>query len=268
MVKYSGQSYGYYTPESFWRRNKPAIVVGAVIGLCCGTYSYQWIGERLAEQGDRSLSDQVQQNLVNSLENMKAGRWWVMVTSSFAHVNLLHLGLNMWCLWGFGKSFVAVFGVPHFVGLWMFSAASCSAAQIYWEKTRERLRMELSGRQWDRAPDLSILGIPISRARAQAITGGSGSLGLRYGGSVGASGVACGVTGLFLCFVPGMRVRVLVLQMPLWLCESIWVVGSVFGMATGSLPFIGHAGHLGGTAMGVAYYYGMARPWLRRVGRF
>ena len=190
-----------------------------------------------------------------------------MITSSFAHNDLMHLGFNMLALWGFGTSIITIFGVTNFVGLWMFSAASCSAAHIYWERTKDRLRGETTGRRWDKPEeDLKILGIPISRERAQAISGGSAAYG-QFGGSAGSSGAICGFTGMFLCCAPKMQVQVIVFPMSLWLFEAIFAVGSVFCMANGYIPIIGHAGHLGGTAAGISYYYAVARPWLRRIRR-
>ncbi len=35
------------------------------------------------------------------------GQWWRLLTATFVHVTLLHIGLNMWCLWNLG-----VFGEP------------------------------------------------------------------------------------------------------------------------------------------------------------
>lgn len=36
-----------------------------------------------------------------------AGQWWRLVTGTFVHITLLHILLNMWCLWNLG-----VFGEP------------------------------------------------------------------------------------------------------------------------------------------------------------
>jgi rhomboid protease GluP len=35
------------------------------------------------------------------------GEWWRLITANFEHVTLLHIALNMWCLWNLG-----VFGEP------------------------------------------------------------------------------------------------------------------------------------------------------------
>lgn len=264
---YNKNNYGYYTPQSFWARNKPQIVVAGVIGLCCCTYYVQWTATKLSGQGKHELSDLIRRNLINSDENIKEGRWWVMISNSFAHVNLVHLGFNMLALWGFGRSFVNAFGVARFVGLWLFSSASCSAAFIYWQRTQDRLRRETVGRRWDKPENFSILGIGIGRERARAISGGSAAYGL-FGGSEGASGVICGLAGTFLCCAPRMPVFFLTIPLPLYLLELGLAAATVFCMANGYLPWLGHAGHLGGTAAGIAYYYGAARPWLRRTGRF
>lgn len=259
----------HYTSESFWARNKPEIVAGGLIGLCCGTFCFQWTAARLAEQGDHAFSDLVRRNFISSAENIREGRWWVLITSSFAHVNLTHLAFNGLALWGFAGGCVQLIGVPYFLLLWVCTASTSSAAQIGWQNRLERLRKEMVGRRWDKAGDSTLLGIPISRERALAISGGSGALGVHYGGSEGASGVICGLTGLLLCLRPRMPIRQFIfLPMPLWLAQVVFVAGSAYCMATGSLPVIGHAAHLGGTAAGIAYYYAAARPLLRRTGRF
>ena len=267
---YNRNSYNAYTPESAWSRNKPKIVVGGVIGLCCGVYCCQWTAKKLSDQGNHVLHDFMRQNFINSADNFKEGRWWVMFSSSFAHVNLLHLVINMVVLWGFGTGFVALFGVSKFVGLWACSAASCSAAQTYWDETQKRLRKEMVGQRWDKRPEnLTILGVRISRERALAISGGSGTLGPHYGGSAGASGALSGLLGVFLCYMPKMPVQqFFILPMPLWLAQLAFTTGSVYCMANGYSPGIGHAGHMGGMVAGIAYYYSTLRPWLRRTGRF
>jgi rhomboid protease GluP len=40
-------------------------------------------------------------------EQVQQGQWWRLVTGAFVHVTLLHILLNMWCLWNLG-----LFGEP------------------------------------------------------------------------------------------------------------------------------------------------------------
>ena len=264
---YKKRKYYNYTHQSVWMRNKPNIVVGSVVGLCCATYYCQWTGAKRTEKGVHALSDLIRRNFIGSAENLREGRWWVLISSSFAHVNLPHLALNMLALWGAGRSIVGVLGVSYFAGLWVVSAMSSSWAQIQWQETQERLRRETVGRRWDRAEHPEVLGIPISRERALVISGGKGALGPHYGGGAGASGAISGLMATLLCLVPKAPTIFLVFPMPLWLGSLFFYTGSAFCMATGNLPMIGHAAHLGGFAAGLFGYWGMARLLLRRTGR-
>ena len=264
---YNRRSYYKYAPESVWVRNKPNIVVGGVVGLCCATYFCQWTGARQAEKGNHALSDLIQRNFISSVENLKEGRWWTLISSSFAHVNLPHLALNMVTLWGMGRGFVEIYGVSYLVYLWLMSASTASTWQISWQLKQEELRKEIVGRRLDQPENLKILGIPISKERALAISGGSAAPGVQYGGSAGASGAICGLMGTFVCLAPKTPTLFFLFPMPLWLGSFVFCTGSAFCMATGYLPMIGHAAHLGGYASGLVYYWAAARPWLRRTGR-
>lgn len=258
---YNANSYHVHHYPSFWARNKAILITSGVTGLCLGTYYLQWTAE-----SNFDLSRFIERNLINSPENINEGRWWVLVSSSIAHANLLHLLVNAIAMWGFIPTTVTLFNVPLFIGGWLFTAASCSAASTYWQAQKHILLHDYNHRPWPKkGEDYTILGLRISRDRAAAICSDAQ---LRYGGSVGASGAICGLTGMLLCYLPRLPIRLFfVLPMPLWLGELAFALGSGYCMATGYVPSVGHAGHLGGTAAGIAYYYALVRPWLRRVGR-
>ena len=249
--------------ERSWGINKATVAMSFTIFICCAVFMNQVIAVKEVEQGNRTRQDWIEQNLISSTENVRQGRWWVMLGSSFAHGNLLHLGINMWALWSVGNGFVSVFGFRRFAVMWAFSAVASSAAQLYWQDTKQRFEMEL--KRWDHNQKYTILGIPISKERARVIAGAGDS---QYGGSVGASGVTCGLIGLYLFFAPMTSVTLLhVINSPIWLSEIVFLGGSAYCLATGLLPIIAHAAHLGGTAAGVAYYYGVARPYIRNIAR-
>jgi len=60
-----------------------------------GVLTAPFSAEKLRQFG-ATASDQIQ-----------AGQWWRLVTGTFVHVTLLHILLNMWCLWNLG-----LFGEP------------------------------------------------------------------------------------------------------------------------------------------------------------
>lgn len=231
--------------------------------ICCAVFVNQVLAQEQAKKGNSTRKDWIERNLINSTDNVEQGRWWVMLSCSFAHGNLIHLGLNGFALWSVGKSFVSSFGFRRFAALWAVSALASSAAQLYWQKTKQRFHIE--SKRSDDNQKYTILGIPISRERAGVIAGASDR---QYAGSLGASGVTCGLVGVYLFLAPRLPVVLFrFIHSPLWLSEVIFLGGSVFCMATGSLSVIAHAAHLGGTAAGVTYYYTVARPYLRKLVR-
>ena len=76
----------------------------------------------------------IERNFICSVNNVKSGRWWVVLTSSFAHFNPLHLIVNTSALWDIGRMFVHLFGTPAFVGTWLVSAITGSLATLYWQR--------------------------------------------------------------------------------------------------------------------------------------
>ena len=87
--------------------------VAGVIGLCSVATIATWVAVFRGEfQGDWELHDFIQRNFVCSLDNVKSGRWWVILTCSSEHVQPWHLVLNMSVLWGIGRRFIGIFGAP------------------------------------------------------------------------------------------------------------------------------------------------------------
>ena len=258
---YRRTSYDDYF-ETSWNISKTTGVLVLTIFPCTTLFLYLSGEEFKSAKGEPSEYDWIQKNIFNKAENVDAGRWWVMFNSSFAHVNLLHLGINMFTLWSFGKTFIEGLGVPCFAGLWVVAAFASSAADIYWQKKKKRLQMDT--RRWDQGQKYTVLGIPISRERALAIAGSD----TRNAGGVGSSGVLFGCLGVFLCVGPTQRATLLgIFSAPLWVHTAVFVGGSAYCLATNFLPMLGHAAHLGGTAAGVAYYFAVAGPLLRRIAR-
>ncbi len=52
------------------------------------------------------------------------GQWWRLGTSMFVHVTLLHLLLNMWCLWNLGLFGEPLLGKPGLVAVYLLTGAA------------------------------------------------------------------------------------------------------------------------------------------------
>lgn len=172
----------------------------------------------------------IERNFICSVNNVKSGRWWVVVTSSFAHSHPLHLIINMQALWAFGRLFVHFFGAPAFVGTWLVSAITGSLGWLYWERRQNS----------DNRPMI--------------------------GGVFGSSTAIFGLMFAQVTFMPyiPLQVPLVPASFPAWGFCAFWVGASVYCLYSGILPIIGHAGHLGGMAGGVATYFLVLRRMVRR----
>lgn len=48
----------------------------------------------------------------DNMQVLQGGQWWRLVTACFAHASILHIAVNLWCLWNLG-----LFGEP-LLGRW------------------------------------------------------------------------------------------------------------------------------------------------------
>jgi rhomboid protease GluP len=60
------------------------------------------------------------------------GQWWRLLTCTFVHIGLIHIGLNMWVLWDVGQLIERLTGNAGFLLLYVLSGLSGSLASVYW----------------------------------------------------------------------------------------------------------------------------------------
>src|SRR5262249_58687152 len=63
---------------------------------------------------------------------MVDGEWWRLLSSNFAHIGVVHLLLNMWCLWSLGRLAERMFGNWTFLAIYLLSGLGGSLASICW----------------------------------------------------------------------------------------------------------------------------------------
>lgn len=59
------------------------------------------------------------------------GQWWRLVTSMFVHFGIIHIGLNMWCLWSLGRAAEILMGRFPYLLAYFASGIFGSIASVY-----------------------------------------------------------------------------------------------------------------------------------------
>ena len=106
----------------------------------------------------RTRPDVAARHGVVSLDAVRNGRYWTLVTSAFSHADFAHLASNMISLYFFGRDFGRLFGGRRLLGLYLAGATAGSIAHLAWSWHKERGRY---GRylQWGiRLPNSGALG--------------------------------------------------------------------------------------------------------------
>ena len=60
------------------------------------------------------------------------GQWWRLLSCVFVHIGIIHIALNMWCLWGLGRIAEAVYDHWTFGAVYLITGVSASVASLAW----------------------------------------------------------------------------------------------------------------------------------------
>jgi rhomboid protease GluP len=60
------------------------------------------------------------------------GQWWRLLTCVFVHIGIMHIALNMWCLWGLGKLAEAMYDHWTFAAIYLITGVGASVASLAW----------------------------------------------------------------------------------------------------------------------------------------
>ncbi|MGB8012510.1 MAG: rhomboid family intramembrane serine protease [Terriglobales bacterium] len=60
------------------------------------------------------------------------GQWWRLLTCVFLHIGIIHIALNMWCLWGLGRIAEAVYDHWTFAVVYLITGLGASVASLLW----------------------------------------------------------------------------------------------------------------------------------------
>jgi len=61
-----------------------------------------------------------------------SGEWWRLLTCVFVHGGLLHIALNMWCLWNLGELCESLYGRWTYAAIYLICGVGASLASVIW----------------------------------------------------------------------------------------------------------------------------------------
>ncbi|MGA7915252.1 MAG: rhomboid family intramembrane serine protease [Candidatus Acidiferrales bacterium] len=65
-----------------------------------------------------------------------SGEWWRQFSNMFVHFGIIHIALNMWCLWNLGSALEPLMGTAGFSLTYLFSGLAASATSVAWSPWR------------------------------------------------------------------------------------------------------------------------------------
>jgi membrane associated rhomboid family serine protease len=197
-------------------------------------------------------------HFVVSLDSLRAGRFWTLLTSAFSQTDTMHLASNMIALYFFGSDIGRIFGGKKLLLLYLFGGIAGSLAHCahsYYEE--QQLLQRRSGRG--------------GSGNKNVFWGLNSALSSGYGGSSkGALGASAAVSAISIVDIALFPTRTILLYgivpMPAALLGLLWLWNDIGGTLDGRGSTIAHAGHLGGAATGLAFYLAFRRGLIRPHG--
>ena len=65
-----------------------------------------------------------------------AGQWWRLLTCVFVHIGIIHIALNMWCLWGLGRLAESIYDHWTYAAVYLITGVSASVGSLIWDPAR------------------------------------------------------------------------------------------------------------------------------------
>lgn len=181
---------------------------------------------------------------------------YAAVTHMFSHAAPVHLAANMVGAFVFCRGLGAALGTARTARLFLLSGLGGAAAWV--AEQRVRARAEPAGRS-ETVTLRDEFGDPVGERRVLTPWSAVHSL--------GASGAVFGAAAVYACLVPAERMFIIFfpfVSFPIRALLGAAVAFDAAALVGGWQSGIGHSAHLGGTAVGLAYYLG-SRARLGRI---
>lgn len=229
-------AHGYHH-DPYSSFNSARMAIRTIIGLNTAIFGTWYYAESTR---DGALLQWLHENFTLSIMNYRAGRYWTLITSAFAHQNFFHFLFNMIAFNAFGTmlAWMPGIGAAHIISLCLGSAITGSFAFLYTHGLQDP---------------------PPKNSKFPGAIIGTGTVQLS---ALGASGMVMGAGMAATCLLPTAPMSLLFppVTLPLWMLMSIYV-GLDFYFLGDMRSRIGHDAHIGGAVYGAMYYFGNLRKY-------
>ncbi|KAG0295118.1 hypothetical protein BGZ96_012505 [Linnemannia gamsii] len=223
---------GNFTVDS---SNKVVYTIVAINIAVFGTWQYAEGNAKRFHDGRLYMF--MFRHFTDSLQNLKEGRVWTLVTSAFSHKEWYHILLNTMVLLSFGDPVWRLLGTRRFLAVYLGSAITASLSSIAYYANLEPYLRRMQHK-------------PLINS-------------IHY--SMGASGSIMGITTAFACVYPMSQYSLFfVITMPAAALIGLFGVYELYNVLAANTGRFDSAGHLGGGLFGAAYYFTKLRPLMRR----
>lgn len=110
-----GETY-FPAGESISPRLRPLVVTPVLVGLCVLVF-VSMVFSKISPT--RPSTEQLLHWGANFGPLTLAGQRWRLLSSVFLHIGIVHLAVNMWCLWNLGELAERIYGRAAFLALYV-----------------------------------------------------------------------------------------------------------------------------------------------------
>ncbi|CAO2656247.1 Nn.00g050500.m01.CDS01 [Neocucurbitaria sp. VM-36] len=215
--------YSHYTPGGSSQVSANMRVLYSLMGANVAIYAYAMYLKAQAMQGFQQPFINFLQNMTMNLTDFQNGRWWTVVTANFTHIDIGHIFSNMFTVYFLGGFLATAPQVTpgRYLVIALGSAVSGAAGYLCQQYLK---RQSKPG-----TPD--------------------------YSRGLGFSGAVMGLCSVAACLAPTTKFQLYgIVPIPLWALVAGYAAYDGYYLNSADTR-VGHAGHLGGLAFGMLYYF-------------
>jgi len=114
----------------------PSTATSAIVAVTIALYGISWYMTATSGSGQASamggISGEVLLRLGAKSPYILAGQWWRLVTAIFLHAGLLHIGMNLWCLFDLGPEVESLFSTAKFIVFYLVTGVLGFVLSLWW----------------------------------------------------------------------------------------------------------------------------------------